>query len=471
MIRLLLLVVPLSALAGCKTENKAFCDNMNNAGLQGCPGDAMNGGGCGSDNDCKMMGFPACEKTINQGTCEPCTDSNIGVCTGTTPRCESNACVACADDVQDCKGGVCLATGDCADTGHIIHASSSKTMMTTNCGDTAANACSLNSALAIVTTTKNVIKLDDPGPFESDTGFVVNTNVTLDARGAILRRTGGGSNAVVTVNDNKNLTILGGTIESSQGDGLKCGNNSMLAVYDSTITMNNNTGINGNGCTISVTHATISNNSKAPGAALFPGVQVAGGAITISRSQILSNRGGGITVNNNATFTIVGNMFLSNGDSSGVVGGLQATTTVPGNRFDFNTLSGNTTTAAVAAGVQCTAPAMSMTAPLTVQNNVIWDNNGPSGTQVSGTCLHAYSDIGTTPVPGALTPPNANDFSQNPLFVGSSDLTVMSTSPIRGKANPNSDLGGIASMDILGVPRTLRPGSGPDLGAYVVPDK
>src|SRR5262249_4688248 len=125
MIRLLLVLVPLIALGGCKAENKAFCENPANAGMMGCPGDASNGDGCDSNSDCKAAGFPVCDLTINQGTCEPCTSSNPGVCMGTTPRCEKDACVACVDDVQDCQGGVCLPTGDCADTSRIIHASSS----------------------------------------------------------------------------------------------------------------------------------------------------------------------------------------------------------------------------------------------------------------------------------------------------------------------------------------------------------
>ncbi len=486
MIRLLLLVVPLAALAACKTENKAFCDDPNNAGLQGCPGDATNGGGCGSDGDCKMMGFPACEKTINNGTCEPCTASNLSACMGTTPRCESNACVACVDDAMDCKGGVCLATGDCADTSRIIHASSSKSGMSTTCGDTPATACSLKNALVLAAPDgKSVIKLDDAGPF-TENGFTVINDVTIDARGATLNRADNGP--VVTVNDGKSLTILGGIISNatgSGGDGIKCGNGSKLAVYDSVITTNNEMGIEGNGCTISVTHAKITNNSKAAGATVFPGIGISNGSITISRSQIISNRGGGISVGMNSTFTVVGNMFLSNGDSNGLIGGLGAMTTVPGNRLEFNTFAENISAPGVGAGVQCQAPSVApavsaptmgtgaLAAPtqLVAQNNIIWNNNGPSGLQVFGNCTHSFSDIGPTAIP--TTPINldgGNNFSMDPAFVGpTTDLEVNATTPIRGKGNPAADLGGIASVDINGVKRTVRPGAGPDPGAYVAP--
>src|SRR5262249_32663045 len=89
MIRLLLVMVPLVALGGCRTENKAFCEDPANAGVMGCPGDASNGGGCSSNSNC-MADFPVCDLTINQGTCEQCTSSNPGVCKGTTPRCEND---------------------------------------------------------------------------------------------------------------------------------------------------------------------------------------------------------------------------------------------------------------------------------------------------------------------------------------------------------------------------------------------
>lgn len=471
MVRLLLLVVPLAVLAGCKTENPEYCKNF--PGTMGCPGEPMNGGGCGSDGDCNMPGFPACELTIHQGTCEPCSATNKGVCKDTKPHCEKNACVACVDDVQDCQGGVCLDTGGCADPNRIIHARSNSTMMT-GCGD-ATNPCSLTGALMLVTPGKDVIKLDDSGPYVSDMGVVINTNVTIDARGATLHRSGNG--AIVTVKDDKSLTILGGTIENAQGgggDGIKCGNNSMLAVYDSMITGNNETGINGNGCTAKVTHAKISNNSMATGAALFPGIKLIDGSIVISRSQLISNRGGGITVNGNSVFTIVGNMFLSNGDSAtGPAGGFQAMTPLPGNRLEFNTFAGNMSVASVGAGIQCQAPSAASTAmPLVAQNNIIWNNNGPTALQVLGSCTHSFSDIGEADIP--TSPVNldgGSNFKMNPMFVGTIDLEVNAGSPIRGKGNPAANLDDIAAVDINGVARTVRPGAGPDPGAYVVPEK
>ena len=74
----LLVLGGVGSLGGCKTENAAFCANPANAGVEGCPGDATAGGACGSDGDCKMMGFPACDLAISNGTCKACTATEQG---------------------------------------------------------------------------------------------------------------------------------------------------------------------------------------------------------------------------------------------------------------------------------------------------------------------------------------------------------------------------------------------------------
>jgi hypothetical protein len=216
---------------------------------------------------------------------------------------------------------------------------------------------------------------------------------------------------------------------------------------------------------VSVTHAVIASNSKSTGT-LFAGIDISNGTLTISRSQIVSNRGGGITVGSNGKFVIVGNMFLSNGDINGPAGGVLLSTSATGNRLEFNTIVDNKTQSGVAPGIQCTA-----NAGFTAQNNIVWNNNPPA-VQVGGGCLHAYSDIGTVPIPPVAPPAGldaGNNHNDNPLFVGATNLEVTSTSPISGKANSNADIGGIAAKDIKGTARVLRAGAGADLGAYVVP--
>lgn len=417
-------------------------------------GDASNGGSCGSDGDCKMAGFPACEKTINQGTCEPCTASNRGACAGTTPRCENNACVACVDDVQDCQGGVCLATGDCADTTRIIHATSNSGQ-TTNCGDTTVNACSLLGALMLATAGKNVIKLDDPGPFLQN-GFTVSNDVTIDARGATLR--GADTGPVLTVMGGKTLTLLGGIIHGTagtNGDGIKCSFGSMLAAVDTRIENNDLSGINADTCILNLTRVTVNNNSQSAGT-FVPGINVNKGSITLVQSRIDSNNGGGLSITN-AVFQIIGNVFSNNGppgtpNPPSPIGGVFIMTTGnPANRLDFNTITGNHAQAGIGPGLQCTASS------LAVRNNIIYNNNDNAVVQFLGNCQPMYSDLGFTTVD------INNNTHADPMF--GTDFHLTASSSLLGKADPNSDLTGIASKDVDGEPRIKRSGAGADIGA------
>jgi hypothetical protein len=355
-------------------------------------------------------------------------------------------------------GGLCLPSGACAASDSIIHAVASNGALMGPCGSTS-TPCTLTAALAVVDATKNVIKLD-PGTYAPEmNNFVVGIDVTIDARGAILHKKDNGP--ILMISNGKTTTIFGGTIESATGaggDGIQC-NTATLTVHGTTIQMNDESAIEATNCTLTAIGAEIRGNSTKSSS--FPGIQSSGGSLTISRSSIVSNRGGGISANNNGTFQIVGNVFLSNGDSGGIVGGLSLTTTVSGNHLEFNTITQNTSDMAFAAGIQCT-----VSGGFTAQNNIIWNNNsavGTNATQVSG-CLYAYSDIGP-----ALTPTGndgGNNLNVDPSFVNvSTDLHLQPATPIRSAANPAADLMGIASKDLDGNVRV--PPATP--GAYVAP--
>jgi hypothetical protein len=396
---------------------------------------------------------------------------HIDLCTGKKPRCEidTETCVACVDD-NDCGGtGVCLPTGGCADPAKIIHAiSNNGSQSMTTCGGLGVgNACDLDTAIAVARSGlgKSVIKLDDPGPYVSMMSNNFNADVdaalglTIDARNATLHHNGNG--AIFTINSGKGMTILGGTIEGatgSGGDGIRCNDTATLTVDETTIRMNNESGIDASGCLLTVNNASILDNNK--GGGLVPGIVVSDGSISISRSQIASNRGGGIIINNSGKFTIVGNVFLGNGDPTGIAGGFSATTTSSGNRLEFNTFAENKSMAGLGAGVQCTA------AGFIAQNNIVWNNNSATGMQVGGTCPHAFSDIG--PISIISVPPfdGGNNLSMNPMFMSATtDLRLNPLTPVRGKANADADLTDIASKDIAGKIR-VKPA---DLGAYVAP--
>jgi hypothetical protein len=402
--------------------------------------------------------FPLCDTGKSGGTCVQCMSGSTQQCMGKTPHCDlaTELCTACGDD-NDCGGmaGVCLASGSCADPTKIVHAiSNGGSMMMATCGGIGAgNACDLDTALAIVRSGlgKNVIKLDDAGPYVSTmNNFIVDIDTsldaTIDARGAVLHHNGNGP--IVTINDNKGVTILGGTIEGASaggGDGLRCGMNATLIAHNTTFRANNESGIDASTCAVTVTNVVIRDN-------MFAGIEAAKGSLTISQSHFIFNQGGGITATN-GQFVVVGNIFLSNGDLTGPVGGVMFSTSTAGDRLEFNTFTDNKAQAGVAPGIQCTA-----TAGFTAQNNIVW-NNLPVTQQVGGGCAHTYSDIG----PSLTVVSGMGNLKDDPMLT--SDGHLKPGSPALTKANSSADLSGIASQDVDGQPR-IPPA---DIGADQVP--
>ena len=482
--RLTFAVLVLVAAAGCQKTNPDYCPNGATADLMACI-DAPPGTGdhCTGDDGCKAdPNLPFCDKMVNGGTCVQCTPDHTNVCTGSTPHCEldTGTCVGCVDD-NDCGGtGVCLPTGSCAAPDAIFYAVSKNGSIMADCG-TSNKPCTLDQALSLVTSSaKNIIKLTltDPAPYTSSMpNYIINVDatvgLTIDARGATLHAKDT-DNPVFIINSNKGMTILGGTIENATGsnsDGIRCNTNATLTVDGTTIASNGESAIDASSCTLTVKHAIIRGNSQS--GSTFPGIQIVGGSSTISRSSITANQGGGITVTN-GKFAIVGNVLLSNGtgDTSGLVGGISINTAIPGNRLEFNTITQNQTTQTVltaAAGVSCPNAAVGFTA----QNNIIWNNNssaGTSGIQISGACLHAYSDIGPGTLPTINDTQNAfNNLNADPSFVNDmTDLHLQPSTMVRGKANPSTmltDTTDLAARDMDGK-RRVQPA---DLGAYVAP--
>jgi hypothetical protein len=386
---------------------------------------------------------------------------------GTTPRCEADLCVGCIDD-SDCGGvtGVCLPDGSCADTSKIIYAAAGGSTDSESCG-VLINECSLDAALdqARISTTKNIIKLDNAGPYSAKMGNYMAEvdavkNLILDARGATLHHNTTGP--ILTIMSGKELTILGGIIEkaannggagNTDGAGIKC-DNGILNVYKTDISQNDAAGILATGCILTITATSIHDNGQGTPSA---GVDASGGLTTSSQSKFTSNKGGGIVISSNGKFTIVGNVFASNGTASSVVGGFSAQTAITGNRLDFNTFANNQASTGLTSGAQCVSTG------LIAQNNIIWDNI-PSSSQVGGNCTYDYSDIGPVAIGGALNGPH-NINPSDPNFISTTDLSLMVGSPLRGQANPQADITGIAAKDINGRPRSTPA----DIGAYVVP--
>jgi len=426
------MVVSFVAFAGCKEGDPGYCLNAAHVGRNGCPDAATSGGSCKGDNECTdKANFPACDTSpAGGGVCSKCTASSHGLCTDQTPHCDNHDCVACLDD-NDCESGagVCMPSGGCAASISVLHAKVNGTGATCS----AASPCSLDVALVTAKVGPKIIKLDDAGTYQSVTNYASDVDasmaLTIDARNATIHRNG--ASPIFTINDDKGLTILGGTIEGPTGgttEAVRCGNRATFAAYGTTIKMSDGPGIN------------------APG----------GCTLTLSRSRIALNQGGGAVITN-GKFVIVGNVFLNNGSSTSIYGGITISVAPdPMNRLDFNTIAYNTVDTGIVTGVDCNAGT-----GIVGRYNIIWKNNNGVDPQVGNSCKHAWSDIGPNGVPAAND--GGNDLNVDPLLDANLHLQV--GSPVHGKADPSADLTGLASRDIDGDLRVAPA----DLGADQIP--
>jgi len=462
--------------AGCswwpwgEGDNGLSCQLPENAGRAPCT-DGSSGGSCENSTECMdKANFPACETMPGPylHMCVQCTTGATGehaLCTGTTPVCKNDTCASCTSG-DDCgAGGLCLPNGACAVSRSIIYASPGGSP-TTPCGDTTNTACSFTTALTAVTPTRNVIKLDNMNtatytPPASAPAYTVSADVTIDARGAILHHNG--DNPILSISSNTTATLFGGTIEGATGannaDGILCGTNATLTIDGTTITMSDRSGINAtNGCKLTVTNALIGTNSHRSGV-FVAGITASGSAVMLSRSKLLSNTGGGISVTN-GTFVIVGNVFFDNGDINNSTNGgvLISASPDPMNRMEFNSIFGNHAQAGNAPGVICSAGAGYI-----ARNNIIWGNDGTPGVQIGGSCKHAYSDVGMTLLGGIYD--GGNNLSVDPMFTTMSDFHLMPNSGVLKRADLNANLAGVAAKDIDGDAR-IAPA---DIGADQLP--
>lgn len=241
----------------------------------------------------------------------------------------------------------------------------------------------------------------------------------------------------VTIN-NKDVTILADRgaklTRTNNGNILVIDGTSKVAIYDFEIS-----GASGTGVGISMPTGSSQE-------------------VTLVRTKVASNTGGGISINGGA-FVLVGNVFFANGTQTSLVGGIAISTQAnPANRLEFNSFNKNAAADGVGSAIQCTIPT-----GFTARNNVLSGNGTLSNMeQFGGTCGHAYSIVR----PGTL-PVGTGNGSADPMFVNTTtgDPHIQPGSPARNAADPAAVLTGIASRDIDGDSRSMPA----DIGADEIP--
>lgn len=425
MIRLVLFSLALSA--GCMKTSATYCAKHGADDPENCPVDAPGGMTCTSSNDC--AGNPetlVCN--TGSGICVECnaTSSQAVACQDNEPVCGDNdTCRECRTH-DECASGACLPDGSCGTAGNVAYVDGTLGIVIgSECTQTAP--CAMVSDALGVTPRRPYIKI---------TG-AVNENVAI-------------SNRDVTF-----IAAPGARIQKGSGTLLAVTGTSNVSVFDlqiGDIAPSTVVGVElGSGATGSVTlhRVRVVNNSRGA-------VIARGGDLSIQRSTISDNLGGGVAVHAGArNFNLRNNFILFNGRDSGSsetpYGGVLIEVNSISGAVEFNTIAYNESN-----GVQHRAGFSCFGVLNQASGNLVYGNHeglmAPTeSSQYGGTCQFgntfkaAAGDLG-------FKSPNTAAFDPH--------LTVDSPPSIRDVAG---DCTVITTNDIDGEPRAF--GAGCDLGA------
>lgn len=443
-----------AALLATSCSNPKYCADQ--PGSQCSNGDASSGSGdastaCTADSSCAGA-TPVCDLVTK--ACVACTTAD-NMCPAMTPVCHADdVCHGCAAH-SECPSNACLPDGTCGDDTNVAYVdpngSGSACTKAMPCNHVSVGLATNRANVkisgtideAVTLTNRNVTFLADPSARLQSTGnTVMSISGTSDVRIFDLSVGPSGSTyqGIVLHSSTTKVALTRVHLEQNKNGGVIV-DAGELDVTASRVA--DNTGAGGiyllgdsGSCTLNVRGTTLTNNSG--GAA----IAIQACTVSVATSTFTSNVNGGISVTS-SPFTIVGNMFLSNGASNSNAGGILINTSQNvANRLEFNTFVKNQSLNTVGPAIQCDA------GTFTARNNIMDLNVGNGGTaQYAGSCNHAHS-IAT---PGVV-PTGSGNLGSDPMFADltGGNLHLTSASPARGAADPASDLTGVAATDIDG---------------------
>jgi len=377
----------------------AACDNPTPA----CNADTHLCGPCTGPDDC--VGDPGGGECL-VGACVECADAS-DCAELTAPVCEpsDHACRGCRLD-GECATGVCDRTrGSCAATDEVLYVAAGGTGL--NC--TRAAPCgTINGALTLAGGSR-IIAIG-PGTFTET--LIVTGNRTVRLHGA-------GAGAVGAT------TITAGVT-----------NTSVLVVSG--------------GATLTIENLVVSGASGASAS----GVRCTDASVTVRRSRITANSGGGVSVAR-CNVELVNDIIDLNGGPTSSFGGVLLNDLLVGvtATFAFNTVINNAAFTATIAGVTCSQ--VNLTIPL--ESSIVYGNGAITDREIAddgNSCVAMHSVVGdVTPGPTNINT-NPGPFTNGHLGAGS---------PVEGTADAAATL----DHDLDG---DLRPaGTGRDPGADELP--
>jgi hypothetical protein len=372
--RLLILGLVILGTAACEEDNKLGS------------GDGGQGKECKADGDCTQAGLGVCNTTATDPVCVACLPNRAGACTGTTPACGTdNTCQGCKAH-SDCASEVCIYGGDgsCAEESDVIYIAMNGSG--TNC--TKSSPCNrMSEAVGKVTAARRYIKVT--GTITNGEYAAAMSSTIFGGVDAILRGSSGGPEGIIEVQNGVNVKAYDVVLDDGDKYGVKVSSGASVELNRSKVTDAREEGILVLDGKVAISQTEVSNSGMTR-----RGISVVNGEISVIRSKISGNSGGGILVNDGQKFTIQNSFIVGNR----LNGGILATNPAPGSKLEFTTIVDNQdgNSSGDAGGVTCNNDSFAFS------NNIIFRNiGGTNGTaQTNGGCTYGNSFLiaGTGPM-------------------------------------------------------------------------
>ncbi len=354
-----LLALLLAAPAGCflYKDDPLFCADQD---LHTCEtGPAT----CASDVDCSGD-KPACDTA--ESVCVQCTPTSDAACVAGAPVCgDDHECRSCAAH-SECDSSACLPSGACGDDSNVAYVSPDG--IDNELCSKAAPCKTIAKALGL-TPARPYVKLS--GATDERVQITDRTVTLLADPGAKLTSMGNGS--LLQINGTSEVEIY--DLEISGASGAMTGYGILVPT--------------GSSVSLTLSRAKLLDNA-------FTGLSMSGGKLTLARSTISGNLGGGIELFN-SLFDFTNNFIYQNGRSTaGTVGGVAFRGIPAGTKvFAFNTIIDNN----IPNDMLNTAGVFCNDATFTAHNNIISRNYvainaSAANSNTIGACVFATSLIG-----------------------------------------------------------------------------
>jgi hypothetical protein len=340
--------------------------------------------GCGSGKD--SLDAPGTDDSPDAPpTCMP-------ACAGGAPICDlyASTCRACVAHTE-CASAACLPDGSCGEDTSVAYVDPTGTD-----GANCSKAQPCRTVVAALATMRPTIKItgmlaESVTVQDRKIAFIADPQARLTAMpsASTVMNIAGASDVAIY-----DLTIRGGDL------GVAVASAAKAKLVRVTVEMNR-AGVTSLG-DLSIAESRIVGNGQSLFQLSDPAIDISGGSVSIARSRITDNPGGGI-ISTNAAFDIRNNFIVHNGfdvmESQGGsrYGGVLLAAT--GNsRFVFNTVVGNSTAAQASftyyPGVRCTGSQVEAHGNLLAGNLT---GDGDRSNQLSGTCsfgnTHAQDSV------------------------------------------------------------------------------